>query len=156
MMWSTIGRTFKIPLRDQKAWITSTILDSLGSTRISHQGTQWNRITIHHALKSSPLSVRQTSQLKHLDRYSRCSSSFSESFGFGTRNQHTVVTTISDTKIGCRTHTPMLVLSRPVTIGKTEPPICAKTKTRDSAVDFVSDVNNREPTDMAWGLVSGC
>ena len=48
----------------------------------------------------------------------------------------------------------MLVLSSPVTIGKTEPPICAKTKTRDSAVDFVSDVNNRDPTDMAWGVVS--
>jgi len=43
----------------------------------------------------------------------------------------------------------MLVLSNPVTIGKTDPPICAKTKTRDSAVDFVSDVNNLDPTDMA-------
>jgi hypothetical protein len=96
--------------------------------------------------------------LIHLEFYffshSRCSSSFSESFGFGTINQHTMVTTISDTKIGCRTHTPMLVLSSPVTIGKTEPPICAKTKTRDNAVDFVSEVNNREPTDMAWGVVS--
>lgn len=48
----------------------------------------------------------------------------------------------------------MLVLSSPVTIGKTEPPICAKTKTRDSAVDFVSDVNNLDPTDMAWRVVS--
>jgi hypothetical protein len=69
-------------------------------------------------------------------------------------NQHTVVTTINDTRIGCRTHTPMLVLSSPVTIGKTDPPICAKTKTNDSAVDLVSDVNNRDPTDMAWGVVS--
>jgi hypothetical protein len=43
----------------------------------------------------------------------------------------------------------MLVLSSPVTIGKTEPPICAKTKTRDNAVDFVSDVKSRDPTDIA-------
>ena len=69
-------------------------------------------------------------------------------------NQHTMATTISDTRIGCRTHTPMLVLSSPVTIGKTEPPICAKTKTKDSAVDLVSDVNNLDPTDIAWRAVS--
>jgi hypothetical protein len=70
------------------------------------------------------------------------------------RNQQIVVTAISDTKIGCNTFTPNLVLRRPVIIGKTDPPICAKTKTMESAVDLVSDGNNRDPTDIAWKSVS--
>jgi hypothetical protein len=41
-----------------------------------------------------------------------------------------------------------------VIIGKTDPPICAKTKTMESAVDLVSDGNNRDPTDIAWKSVS--
>jgi hypothetical protein len=41
-----------------------------------------------------------------------------------------------------------------VIIGKIDPPICAKTKTMESAVDLVSDGNNRDPTDIAWRSVS--
>jgi hypothetical protein len=68
-------------------------------------------------------------------------------------NQHTKVTAISDTRIGCRTQTPIFVLSSPVIIGKRDPPICAKTKTIESAVDLVSDENSLDPTDIAWTSV---
>jgi hypothetical protein len=74
--------------------------------------------------------------------------------GLGIENQQTVVTAINDTKIGCNTFTPNSVLRRPVIIGKIDPPICAKTKTMESAVDLVSDGNNRDPTDIAWRSVS--
>jgi hypothetical protein len=69
-------------------------------------------------------------------------------------NQHTRVTAMSDTRTGCNTQTPILVLSSPVMIGKRDPPICAKTKTIESAVDLVSDENNLDPTDIAWTRVS--
>jgi hypothetical protein len=39
-------------------------------------------------------------------------------------------------------------------MGKTDPPICAKTKTMESAVDLVSDGNSRDPIDIAWRSVS--
>lgn len=81
--------------------------------------------------------------------HSRCNSSFSESFGLGIMNQHTMVTAINDTRIGCNTHTSILVLSCPVMTGNADPPICAKTKTIESAVDLVSLVNNLDPTDIA-------
>jgi hypothetical protein len=42
-----------------------------------------------------------------------------------------------------------LVLRSPVMIGKRDPPICAKTKTKESAVDLVSDENSLDPTDIA-------
>jgi len=64
-------------------------------------------------------------------------------------NQHTRVTAINDTRTGCNTQTPILVLRSPVMIGKRDPPICAKTKTMESAVDLVSDGNSLEPTDIA-------
>lgn len=63
-------------------------------------------------------------------------------------NQHTRVTAINDTRIGCNTQTQILVLRSLVMIGKSDPPICAKTKTIESAVDLVSDENNLEPTDI--------
>lgn len=71
-------------------------------------------------------------------------------------NQHTKVTAINDTRTGCNTQTPILVLSSPVMIGKRDPPICANTKTIESAVDLVSDENNLDPTDIAWICVSLC
>jgi hypothetical protein len=64
-------------------------------------------------------------------------------------NQHTTVTTINETRTGCKTQTPILVLSSPVIIGNRDPPICANTKTIESAVDLVSDKNNLDPTDIA-------
>lgn len=67
-------------------------------------------------------------------------------------NQVTIVTAINDTSIGCSTHTPIEVDNRPVTMGNSDPPICAKTKTSASAVDLVSDGNNLEPTDIACVL----
>jgi hypothetical protein len=70
------------------------------------------------------------------------------------KNQQIVVTAINDTKTGCNTFTPNLVLRRPVIIGKIDPPICAKTKIMESTVDPVSDGNNRDPTDIAWRSVS--
>lgn len=67
-------------------------------------------------------------------------------------NQVTIVTAINDTSIGCSTHTPTEVDSRPVMIGNSDPPICAKTKARASAVDLVSEGNSLEPTDIACDL----
>jgi hypothetical protein len=69
-------------------------------------------------------------------------------------NQHIVVTAINDTKTGCKTHTPILVLRSPVTMGKRDPPICAKTKAIESAVDLVSDGNKFDAKDIAWKGVS--
>lgn len=53
----------------------------------------------------------------------------------GISNQLIAVATRRPTRIGWRTSTPAEAEMIPVMMGKTEPPICAKTKTKARAVE---------------------
>jgi hypothetical protein len=55
-------------------------------------------------------------------------------FGLGTNNQLMEVDTSKATRIGWRTATPAADEMTPVTMGKMDAPICAKTKTMANAV----------------------
>jgi len=59
------------------------------------------------------------------------------------------VAVINPTSIGCNTVTPTLAPRTPVTMGKSEPPICAKTNTNEMAVVLISAGKILVPTDMA-------
>lgn len=54
--------------------------------------------------------------------------------------------------MGCRTPTPELDAMTPVIMGKKDPPICAKTKTKASAVERELGSNSLDATDMPWSL----
>ncbi len=56
--------------------------------------------------------------------------------------------------MGCMTETPTWAPSTPVTMGNKEPPICAKTKTKEMAVALMSAGKSAAPTEMAWRRVS--
>lgn len=69
--------------------------------------------------------------------------------GCGTSSQLTPVAVMSPTSMGCRTATPTRAPSTPVMMGNSDPPICAKTKTNDTAVVLMSAGKILVPTDMA-------
>ncbi len=53
------------------------------------------------------------------------------------------------------TETPTYAPKIPVTIGKSDPPICAKTNTKEMAVALMSCGNILVPTEIACGLEMG-
>jgi hypothetical protein len=72
---------------------------------------------------------------------------FAVDFNLGMSSQDTAVATNRPTRIGCRTLTPTWLARIPVTMGKTDPPICPVTNTTARAVEWISGGNNFEPTD---------
>ena len=68
----------------------------------------------------------------------------------GTSSQVTAVALIRPTKTGCMTETPTCAPSTPVAMGKNEPPVCAKTKTNESAVARISGGKILVATDTAY------
>lgn len=83
--------------------------------------------------------------------YSWCSDALLTVFGLGINIQLTPVDTRSPTRIGCMTLTPAVAEMTPVMMGKTEPPICANTKTMANAVACISLGNSFEPRLMPYG-----
>lgn len=71
--------------------------------------------------------------------------------GRGTISQLRAVAPSSEMRMGCRTLTPEPEATTPVMMGKREPPIWAKTKTKARAVERESGWKSLEATLMPWG-----
>ena len=69
-----------------------------------------------------------------IELYSWCKAALVADLGLGTNSQLMEVDTSKATRIGWRTATPAAEEMTPVTIGKMDAPICAKTKTIARAV----------------------
>lgn len=70
--------------------------------------------------------------------------------GCGTNNQLMVMAAIKPTRMGCVTDTLVRAPRTPVRMGKTDPPIWAKTNTNEMAVALISMGNSWAPTERPW------